>query len=194
MYDRGVGVAQDKKKALDLYVQSANAGHWEARVGAAFLIIEGIAAPRDDAIAIQWLQPVAERQPDQLDTNQRLLIGNAQFILGQIYHEGVDNVPRNADQAFSWFEKAARNGQLNSQRLYGQMLRDRGQYTEAVTWLREAATRGDRAAQNDLGNMYLQGQGVGRSEEEGIAWLLRAYQQGSPTARNTLRTLGVDAP
>jgi hypothetical protein len=32
-----------------------------------------------------------------------------------------------------------------------------------------------------------------KSELDAIAWLLRAYQQGSPTVKDTLRKLGVNA-
>jgi TPR repeat protein len=186
-------VSKDKKRGMEYHVKAANGGHWPARVAIAHLIMEGEAFRRDDAQIVRWLKPVAERQPDQFDTNQRHIIATAQVMIGAVYYHGKNNVPRDHNQAFYWFEKAAQGGDLVGQRNYGQMLRDRNRHAEAVTWLREAATRGDRAAQNDLGMMYFNGWGVAKSEEDAIAWLLRAYQQGSPTAKDSLRKLGVDA-
>jgi TPR repeat protein len=192
-HGNGVGVPQDKKKAMEYYVKAVKAGYWRARYDIAVLIVEGQAVGRDDAKAVRWLQPVAERAPDQFDTNQRFTIANAQWLLGIIYKKGANNVPADSDQAIYWFEKAARGGHVESQRWYGQMLVERQQYSEAATWLRAAAEKGDGLAQYNLGYLYLKGWGVAQSQEEGVAWMLRAYQQGTPGAKTVLNNLGFNA-
>lgn len=193
LYATGNGLQKDPKKAFALYHQAAQQGYLEGmyRVGA--MISDGIGVDSDQAVALQWLERVGKQKPDERDTLTQGIIGKAQVLMGVIYQTGAGNVAKNDALAFYWIGQAAGNKELPAQRIYGQMLRDRKQYAQAIPWLREAATRGDRAAQNDLGVMYHHGWGVAKSRADAIAWLLRAYQQGSPTAKDTLQKMGVDA-
>ena len=49
---------------------------------------------------------------------------------------------------------------------------------EAVKWYRKAAEQGHAAAQNNLGAMYANGQGVARSDAEAVKWFRKAAEQG----------------
>ena len=43
-------------------------------------------------------------------------------------------------------------------------------YTQAASWYRKAAERGDATAQNCLGNCYFSGKGVDQSDMYALAW------------------------
>lgn len=184
MYRNGWGVPKDEKKAFDYQLRAAQAGDPNSRYNIGIYYTDGAVVKANFAEAIKWLRPAV----DVPETRTK-----AQFVLGTIYKIGDKHVAKNLDEAFKWFELAARGGHVEAQRLYGQMLRDRKRYSESITWLRAAAEKNDRAAQNDLGTAYIMGWGVPKSRQDGIAWLLRAYRQGSPTAKESLRKLGVDA-
>lgn len=197
MYQKGTGVAVDERRAFELYHKAARTGHLNACYAVGGMICDGRGGyDRNDEVALQWLRIVADQSPDPLDENQRVTIAASQLLMGTIYDNvaGFNNIPKQPDLAIDWYRRAAENGSLDAQRLYGQRLRDRGQYTEAMSWLRQAAEKGDRPAQNDLGTMYYNGQGVAASRTDAIAWWLKAYRQGSTTARDSLRKIGVDAP
>jgi TPR repeat protein len=197
MYERGIGVGVNEKSAFELYHRAAQTGHLNACYAMGGMISDGRGGyARDDKTALQWLELAANRTVDPLDENQRVTIAAAQLLMGTIYDNvsGYNNVQKQPDLAIDCYRRAAENGSLVAQRLYGQRLRDRGQYQEAMAWLRKAAEKGDRPAQNDLGTMYYNGQSVAASRTDAIAWWLKAYRQGSTTARDSLRKIGVDAP
>ena len=54
---------------------------------------------------------------------------------------------------------------------------------EQTTLLINAATAGDAAAQWELGRAYLDGNGVERSDETGLAWYTKAADQGHARAQ-----------
>jgi uncharacterized protein len=56
----------------------------------------------------------------------------------------------------------------------------------ATMWLSKAATQGDVIAENALGIMYLNGQGVIADESLAAAWFLKAAEQGHQGAQANL--------
>lgn len=56
----------------------------------------------------------------------------------------------------------------------------------AAKWFRLAAENGDPRAANNLGQMYLAGDGVPKSQEDGLNWLLAAANGGSSKAMYSL--------
>jgi TPR repeat protein len=55
-----------------------------------------------------------------------------------------------------------------------------------VDWYRKAADQGLPDAEGELGNCYLEGNGVPKDIPEGIKWTRRAATQGFAQAQNTL--------
>ena len=55
---------------------------------------------------------------------------------------------------------------------------ERGEYTEAVRWYRQAADEGDPEAQYNLGVMYNFGRGVPQSDAQAMMWYREAAGQG----------------
>lgn len=62
----------------------------------------------------------------------------------------------------------------------------RKEFSQAVELFRKAATRGDAAAQFQLGTMYVRGHGVPQNFQEAAAWFLKSALQGYALAQNSL--------
>jgi hypothetical protein len=62
----------------------------------------------------------------------------------------------------------------------------RGDYKTAVAIWTLAADKGDAEAQNDLGLLYDQGQGVAQDYNQAVAWFRKAADQGYAEAQNNL--------
>ncbi len=63
---------------------------------------------------------------------------------------------------------------------------ERGDYATALTEFRPLAQRGDARAQNNLGVMYAEGQGVPQDDAEAVRWFRRAAVQGNASAQFNL--------
>ncbi len=63
---------------------------------------------------------------------------------------------------------------------------DRGDYATALKELRPLAEQGNATAQNNLGVMYREGEGVPQDDEEAVRWYRRAAVQGHAGAQNNL--------
>ena len=60
------------------------------------------------------------------------------------------------------------------------------QYTQAFPWCRKAAAQGEAWAQNLLGWMYKNGEGVTENHAEAIKWFRKAAEQGNAGAQTNL--------
>jgi len=64
-----------------------------------------------------------------------------------------------------------------------------GNGSEQIESLREIAERGDVYSQFRLGQIYYEGKGVGRNDQEAAAWFLKAAQQNHSEAQFVLATM-----
>ena len=53
------------------------------------------------------------------------------------------------------------------------------EHTKALEWCRQAAEQGDADAQNNLGSMYYDGQGVNKDYAEAVRWYRKSAEQGT---------------
>lgn len=67
-----------------------------------------------------------------------------------------------------------------------EFLRKSGKLKEAFVLYKEAAERGDRDAQNNVGTMYLEGMGTKRDVQEAVRWYRVAADLGHPVAQYNL--------
>lgn len=186
LYRNGKGVAKDERRAFDPQMKAGELGCMVAQYNIGVYYMDGVVVAADFGQALKWLLPVAEKiGPGYRDKTF--------MAIASICHPGDKTVKKDAAKARRWYGEAARAGHVPAQRIFGQFLRDQKDYGEALTWLRKAAEKGDSAAQNDLGTMHYNGQGVTKSRKDAIAWWIQAYRGGSPTARESLRTLGIEA-
>ena len=107
--------------------------------------------------------------------------------LGILYINGR-GVERNIDTALEWFTKSAEKGFARAQFLVGFLLKEKGQYEEAVKWYKKTAAQGKVYAQNNLGYCYERGKGVKKDILEALKWYEKAAEQGHAEAvKNILR-------
>jgi TPR repeat protein len=62
----------------------------------------------------------------------------------------------------------------------------RGDYRAALALFRPLAESGNATAQVYLGNMYREGRGVAKDDEEALKWLLKAAEQGNAGAQDNV--------
>jgi len=118
---------------------------------------------------------------------------DAQLKLGLMYHYGL-GVKENDAVAYGWVRKAAEQANADAQYQLANMYvygfgvpkSESDPDLQAVQWYFKAALQGHAEAQYNLGLMFLAGKGVQQSQEEGIKWITRAAEQGSPAAQSFL--------
>lgn len=62
-------------------------------------------------------------------------------------------------------------------------------YVDAVKWYREAAELGDATAQQYVGVLYFNGQGVQQDYIEALKWIRKSADQGNAVAQRTLASI-----
>ena len=62
-------------------------------------------------------------------------------------------------------------------------------YTEALKCFMKAAKKGHVKAQNNLGSMYANGDGVAQNYTEALKWFRKSAEQGCAPAKKALKTL-----
>lgn len=118
---------------------------------------------------------------------------DAQLKLGLMYHYGL-GVKENDAVAYGWVRKAAEQANAEAQYQLGNMYvygfgvpkGERDPDLQAVQWYFKAALQGHAEAQYSLGLMFLAGKGVEQSQDEGVKWITRAAERGSPAAQSFL--------
>lgn len=101
----------------------------------------------------------------------------ALYGLGQAYRLGR-GVAENGDTAIEYYRRAADRGYLPAQASLGILLFQKGQKTEALKLLREAADRSEPRAAYVLGVATFGGDGTPRNQVLGYAYVLRARDLG----------------
>jgi TPR repeat protein len=59
-----------------------------------------------------------------------------------------------------------------------------GNHREAMRWYRIAAGKGHPRAEVEIGNLYMEGQGVAKSPAEAMRWFRKAAEKGDAEAQN----------
>lgn len=219
LYERGLGVAQDDKKAADWYAQAATAGDMHGQFHLGVLLAEGRGVKKDTARAANFFEAAA-RQGHALAAYNLALIyvtGNAreqdfakaaewlkvaaekdhpqaQYDLGALYAAGR-GVPKDDAKAAEWIAKAADTGLTDAQLELGIMLANgRGvekDEARAISLIRAAAEKGNPVAQNRLARAYAYGVGVEADAVEAAKWHLLGRANGASDGRMDLFLAGL---
>ena len=128
----------------------------------------------DFAAAVEIWQPLAERGD-----------ADARFNLGQAYRLGR-GVDRDLARAQGLFRTAAGAGHLEAQAVLGLMLFNDGNREEALTYLKQAAERGEPRALLVYGTALYNGDDLARDPVRAYAFVSRAAAQGLAPAKTTL--------
>lgn len=113
----------------------------------------------------------------------------SQLKLGKKYYLG-EGVPTNSAEAVRWFIKAAEDGNIKAERIYGMFLLTGDSVpknpSEGAKWITKAATKGSAAAQFDLCRLYYNGEGVPKDWSEAIRWCRKSAEQDYASAEGFL--------
>jgi len=71
----------------------------------------------------------------------------------------------------------------------GKAADDKGDYSDAMRWYRQAAGAGNTDAMNRLGVMHDNGQGVAEDPVQAVAWFRKAADAGDPAGMNNLASM-----
>lgn len=195
IYRNGQGVEQDYAEAVKWYRKAADEGSSDAQNSLALMYFNGYGVAQNYGVALKWFQKSAKR-------------GNieAQNSMGNIYHDGL-GVQQDFEEALKWYQKSADQGNADAQNslgnmyysqeavaedpagagllnkmknIFGKKKKDPAQlnYAEAAKWYLKAAEQGNADAQQRLGDMYEEGQGVEQNDEEAWKWHQKASEQG----------------
>ncbi len=140
IYDLGIGVTKDYKKAINWYTKAAEQGIAEAQHNLGAMYHKGRGVFKDYKKAVNWYTKAAEQG-----------ITESQFNLGFMYQKGK-GVIKNYKEAFNWYIKAAEHGNTNAQvGLAGMYLYGKGvseDIAEAYKWLLLADMNGADITKN----------------------------------------------
>lgn len=181
MYANGVGTAMDIARAIQWLQQAASKGLAAAQFLLATRYLNGVGVERDEAAALLWLgRAVAQGHT------------KAQLRLGRF----LETPHREA--ALSFLHQAAVAGLVEAQwawaRAVLQAPADAGALTQAHDWLQAAAEQGLAAAQNALGDLYMEGLVrpglvIAADPAQALGWYRRAAAHGSLQAVVALEQL-----
>jgi TonB family protein len=173
----GSAGASDDARARTLFLRAVELGHDDALVYAAHLLHHGRGGPRDSARAVELLRQGETRQ------NTWVL-----FHFGQALLEGWTGQPDREAGQKTW-EHAASLGGLSAQTALAHLFYDDENpesLTRAFEYAEMAARAGDAWAQNRVGWMLLQGEGITADPSEAVGWFRLAADKGNPTAMTNL--------
>jgi TPR repeat protein len=163
MYDHGWGVDMDYVEAARWFQKAAEKGAPHALFRLAMMHVTGQGVEQDRILAARYLREAAERGET-----------DAQTILGALY----------------WKEDRAARGDILGP-LTATELQILPEDREAFSWMRKAAESGESAAQNALGTMYFNGDGVVMDPPSAWAWYSLAAGQGDADAAASAQTIEV---
>lgn len=181
IYEDGLGVPQDFKRAASHYKLGADLGDDNARVGYGLMLAQGKGVEKNLAQAAKYLEQAANNG-----------LKSAQYNLGLLYARGIDGV-EDPNQAVLWLIKAAGQGHVRAQydlgTLYALGRGVAGNAKKAAEWIGRAAQGGDTDAMLDYAVMLFKGRGVAKNKAQAVEHLRRAAIKGNLVAQNRLAGL-----
>jgi TPR repeat protein len=159
---------------IQFRVLAAN-GNVEAQTNLGNMYYIGTGVPQSDVTAAAWFRLAAYKGNPQ-----------AENTLGSMYEAGR-GVPQDYYAAADYYQRAATHGSpLGLKNLAN--VKDKAPPIAAGDY-RKAAERGDSAAQNALGRIFEQGDGVPQDYAEAAKWYRMAADQGLAPAEYNLASL-----
>ena len=179
---RGDGVKKDAAQAFKLMQSAADLGHADAMGGLGYFYSQGISVPKDPEKALEWFRKGAEKGS-----------AKSQYNLGTSLMKSHEENPveKQATEAIEWIRKAAEQNLPEANLTYGTYAyfgenSIAQNYELAATHFQIAADQSLADAQNYLGAMNQNGQGMAIDFEQAIAWYRKAALQGHIRAQANL--------
>jgi TPR repeat protein len=143
----------------------------------------GSKSKADKKALARWMDPLLAQSGDV----------NAQFKMGQRFKKIADKVRRKSKErktAVKWFELAAKQGHVASQRYLGQFYAagwgTRKDYKQAAKWFESSAKTGDAESKYELGQLYEKGRGVSQDFVLAKKFYIEASNTGFKKAKNAI--------
>lgn len=178
-YIMGTGVSIDEDKGVRMLTQAYEKGERRAAVQLAECYYKGWGVPVDEHKTVSLLMK------NPMPSNKK-----AQYLLGlcNYYGKGID---KNLDRAFFHFKAAATLGYGRAKDYLGDCYYNgqgaRIDYYEAAKWYKDAAdNNGIGTAAYSLAFMYLNGEGVSKSERDAMPYFLIAAEKGVAHAQRII--------
>jgi len=168
------------EESFKWWKQAAELGNKWAQdsLGYAYLHGEGTTVDLDQAE--YWLTKAVEQGVD-----------SAQRHLAEVYIRKGDT--DNAQKATEALTSKANNGDAYAMHELGSLYNNMNNYEEAFKWWKQSAELGNSGAQDDLGRLYMWGNGVPANLGLAEYWLTKAVDAGNEWAVNSLGELYVEA-
>ena len=179
---RGEGVKKDAAEAFKYMQAAADLGHADAMGGLGYFYSQGIGVPKDPEKALEWFRKGAEKGSAKSQHNLGISLMKAQ-------EANPDD--KQVTEAINWIRKAAEQKLPEANLTYG-IYAYMGEksiaqnYELAATHFQIAADHGLADAQNYLGAMNENGQGMAIDDEQAITWYRKAAIQGHIRAQANL--------
>jgi hypothetical protein len=181
-YLTGEGVRPDAAEAARWFRQAAQQGHLEAHYQLGQILRDETTPGADPAEAAAWLAKAAA-----------LGHADAQAAYGDMFWSGQGGLPRDRAQGFSWFLRAAEQGNAGAMghvSLCYEAGEGAGQDEAlALRWCRKAAEAGNAWGQTRLGRHYEEGDLLPEDMHQAFAWYERAARQEYADAQCRLAVL-----
>ena len=163
-YEKGDGVKENIKKAMDLYQSSAIQGYSKAQCRLGFFYKKGFGIERNNEKAALWYHKAAEQG-----------LAEAQYSYG-IYCELGHGVEKEKTIVYDYMDDTEE-----------QEIKAKNE-ANGIKWIRKAAEQGLIEACRSLGLIYSLGKGVKQDRKESIKWFCKAAEQGDAKAQCYLET------
>ena len=191
------GVEKDLVVAVEWLKKSAAQKYPRAQLTYAGMLAKGAGesgrlVKRDELRAVRILEALSGGGEGGREAN--VIAGQAAMWLGAIYAMGGDEIGKNPEKSYIWYERAAQLENSEAQYLlgiafsgeeWGLDLDENPQ--KAAEWWQKSAALGYAAAQYALGWAYNTGYGVKQDKQEAIKWWKISASQGNKDSINALK-------
>ncbi len=187
MYMDGDGVPVDDVQAMVWLRKADNDGSVDADVDISDLYYYGEGVKADQAESVVWLQRGANRGS-----------ATAESLLGMSYAE-AGGVKEDDAKALYWLKAGLAGGTIDPGAVddeIGEVYTNQGKlqnYKLARDFFLQGAAQGSIAAEANLGDLYLFGEGVSKNYTTAMQWYQQAADGGSAFAENRLGEMYLDA-
>lgn len=187
IFYNGLGVPQNFKEAMKLYLQAAAHGDTVSQHMLGFMYHNGQGVNADYKEAMKWYLLAAEKGDAGGDFGLA-----AMNQIGRLHELGL-GVPLSYKEAEKWYRRSAEHGHSAAQSNLGILFykgngvtRD---YEAALKWFMKAAEKEEGIALGNIGYMYHQGNGVLQNDVQAYIWYTLAVVEGISKCKNDLDTV-----
>lgn len=166
-------------QALYSFVVAALSGKAEDQAKLADFYLDGFKKESHEQLAVSWYLMAANKGSTY-----------SKYMISILYQLGV-GLPQDLSESVNWYKKASEAKDSSAAKIqvakrYLAPISLIHDVKQAYVWMESAANDGNSEAQYLLGDMYLQGRGVEKSELEAITWYGKAAEQNVAYAQYSL--------